>query len=87
MHLWPVVPAAEKVMALVVRSKSADGQTIAALLPPSSNRFLPSLFATIGASALPISQLPVAENSAISSSSANDIAASFPPKLTETKSL
>ena len=74
-------------MALVVRSKSAEGQTIAALLPPSSNKFLPSLFATIGASALPISQLPVAENSAIPSSSANAIAASLPPKLTKTKSL
>ena len=57
-----------------MRSRSADGQTIVALLPPNSNKDLPNLFATLGANALPISQLPVAEKSAIPSSSASSIA-------------
>ena len=70
-----------------MRSRSADGQTIAALLPPNSNKDLPNLFATLGANALPISQLPVAEKSDMPSSSASSIAASLPPFLIKTKSL
>ena len=82
-----MVPAAEKVMPLIVKSRSADLQTIAALFPPSSNRDLPNLLATFGANILPISQLPVAENKATPSSSANCVAASLPPLLIRTKSL
>ena len=78
-HLCPVVPAAEKVTALVVKSKSADGQTMAALFPPNSKRLLPSLLATIGANAFPISQLPVADSKDTFSSLASDSAFSFPP--------
>ena len=87
MHLWPAVPAAEKVMPFIVKSKSADLQTIAALLPPNSRSDLPNLLATLGAKILPISQLPVAENSAMPSSSAKAVAASLPPFDISTKSL
>ena len=66
---------------------SADLQTIAALLPPNSNKERPSLLATLGANAFPISQLPVAEKSAMPSSSASSIAASLPPFLIKTRSL
>ena len=86
-HLWPVVPAAEKVTPLTARSISAEGHIMPALLPPSSKRFLPSLAETTGASAFPIAQLPVAENKAMFSFSANSMAASLPPFLIKTKSL
>ena len=87
MQRCPVVPAAEKVIALIVKSRSAEGQTIAALLPPNSKRLLPNRLATIGAKALPISQLPVAENRLIPSSSARSEAASLAPFLIKTRSL
>ena len=54
MHLCPVVPHAENAMPFIVKSKSADGQTIAELFQPSSNRSLPNLFDTRGANSLPI---------------------------------
>src|SRR4029453_4954692 len=39
---WPAVPAAENTMPRTARSRSADGVTIAALLPPSSSNTLPN---------------------------------------------
>ena len=61
---WPAVPAAEKTMPRVVRSRSADGPTIAALLPPSSSRDRPNRAATRGPTSRPIRVEPVAESSA-----------------------
>ena len=81
------MPAAEKVTPLIVKSRSAVGQIIAALFPPSSSKFLPNRAETKGAIALPIAQLPVAESRAIFSSSANSTEASFAPFLIKTKSL
>ena len=79
MHLCPVVPQAENVTPLTVKSRSAVGHIIAALFPPNSKSVLPSLFETIGARSFPISVLPVAEIRAILSSSQSCFASSFPP--------
>ena len=57
---WPAVPAAEKTMPRVVRSRSADGATIAALLPPSSSSERPKRSATRGPTSRPIRVEPVA---------------------------
>ena len=86
MHLCPVVPHAEKAIPFIVKSKSADGQTIAALLPPNSSRSFPSLAETIGANSLPICVLPVAEIKSILLSSHSATASSFPPSRTKTRS-
>ena len=45
---WPAVPAAENTMPRTARSRSADGATIAALLPPSSSRHAAEPAATRG---------------------------------------
>ena len=60
----PAVPAAEKTMPRTVRSRSAEGATIAALLPPSSSSSRPKRPATTGATARPIRVEPVADTSA-----------------------
>ena len=57
---WPAVPAAAKTMPRTARSRSADGATIAALLPPSSSSSRPRRPATRGATARPIRVEPVA---------------------------
>ena len=61
---WPAVPAAEKTMPRTARSRSADGATTAALLPPSSSSVRPKRAATRGAIAAPIRSDPVALTSA-----------------------
>ena len=86
MHLCPAVPQAEKAIPLIVKSKFAEGDTMAALLPPSSSKSFPSLAETIGANSLPISVLPVAETSAILLSLHMETASSFPPSKIKTKS-
>ena len=49
-----MVPHAENAIPFIVKSRSAEGHTIAALLPPSSKSNFPNLAETIGASSLPI---------------------------------
>ena len=71
---------------MIVKSKSAEGQTIAALLPPSSRRSLPNLSATIGANSLPILVLPVAETRLILASSHIDTASALAPSRIKIKS-
>ena len=80
------MPHAEKAMPLIVKSKFAEGDTIAALLPPSSSKSFPSLAETIGANSLPISVLPVAETRAILLSLQMETASSLPPSKINTKS-
>ena len=63
---WPAVPAAAKTIPRAARSRSADGATTAALLPPSSSRLRPKRAATRGATAAPIRVEPVALTSATS---------------------
>ena len=70
----------------MVKSRSAEGQTIAALFPPSSSNNFPSLAETNGASSLPIWVLPVAETSEILLSSQIETASSLPPSKIRIKS-
>ena len=51
-------------MARTARSRSADGVTTAALLPPSSSSTRPNRSATRGPTCLPIRTEPVADTSA-----------------------
>src|SRR6266702_3987087 len=60
-HRWPAVPMAEKAMARNVRWRSAVGQTMAALLPPSSRMARANRLASRGATLRPIAVEPVAE--------------------------
>ena len=55
---WPAVPAAENTMPRTASSRSADGVTIAALLPPSSSRTRPNRCATRGPTCCPIRTEP-----------------------------
>ena len=66
-------------MPRTARSRSADGATMAALLPPSSSSSLPNRPATSGATALPIRVEPVAEISATRGSSTSASPTSAPP--------
>ena len=50
-HRWPAVPAAANTMPRTARSRSADGATTVALLPPSSSRLWPNRAATRGPTA------------------------------------
>ena len=58
------MPAAANTIPRVVSSRSADGATIAALLPPNSSSIRPIRVATRGATARPIRSEPVALTSA-----------------------
>ena len=77
-HRWPAVPAAAKTMPRSARSRSADGATTAALLPPSSRMLRPKRAATRGATSAPMRSEPVALTTATrgSSSSAAELARS-----------
>ncbi len=75
----PAVPAAENRIARSASARSADGQTIIALLPPSSSSTRPNLCATRGPTARPIAVEPVAETSAIRGSSTSCSPTSRPP--------
>ena len=66
---WPAVPAAANTMPWTARSRSADGATMAALLPPSSSRLRPNRAATRGPTSRPIRVEPVALTSATRGSS------------------
>ena len=66
-------------MARTARSRSADGQTMAALLPPSSRIVLPKRAATTGATARPIRVEPVADTTATRGSAASFAPVSGPP--------
>ena len=79
---WPAVPAAEKTMPRVARSRSADGPTIAALLPPSSSRERPNRAATRGPTSRPIRVEPVAESSATAGSSTRARPTAASPRTT-----
>ena len=57
----PAVPTAEKTMARTAMSRSAEGATIIALLPPSSRIGRPQRAATFGPTMPPIRVEPVAE--------------------------
>ena len=65
-HRCPAVPAAANTIPRVASSRSADGATTAALLPPSSSRHRPRRAATRGATSAPIRSDPVALTSATS---------------------
>ncbi len=64
MQRCPAVPTAAKTMPRTARSRSADGATTAALLPPSSSRVRPKRAATTGPTCAPIRVEPVAETRA-----------------------
>ena len=78
----PAVPAAAKTMPRTVRSRSALGATIAALLPPSSSSRRPKRPATTGATARPIRVEPVADTSATRGSATRASPTSGPPSTT-----
>ena len=69
-------------MPRVARSRSADGATIAALLPPSSRIRRPNRDATTGATARPIRVEPVADTIATPSWAASAAPTSAPPCTT-----
>ena len=81
-HRCPAVPTAEKRIARTAMSRSADGATIIALLPPSSRMARPNRAATFGPTTAPMRVEPVAETIAASfdEMSASPIAA--PPMTT-----
>ena len=66
-------------MPRTARSRSADGVTIAALLPPSSSSALPNRCATRGPTCWPIRTEPVALTSATRGSSTRSSPISRPP--------
>ncbi len=70
-------------MPRVVRSRSAEGVTMAALLPPSSRSERPNRSATRGPTARPIRVDPVALSRAIPRESTNACPTSAPPRTTE----
>src|SRR5271170_7231051 len=57
----PAVPTAEKTIARIAMSRSAEGATIIALLPPSSRIGRPNRAATFGPTIEPMRVDPVAE--------------------------
>ena len=63
---WPAVPAAANTIARRLKARSAEGVTMAALLPPSSSSVRPKRAATLGPRARPMAVLPVALTSGIS---------------------
>ena len=82
MHRWPAVPMAAKAMPRSARSRSADGHTIAALLPPSSRIERPNRDAMRGPTSRPIPVEPVADTIGILSSSTSASPTSRPPTST-----
>ncbi len=66
----------------MVRSRSADGPTIAALLPPSSSRDRPKRAATRGPTSRPIRVEPVAESSATAGESTRAMPTDASPSTT-----
>ena len=61
----PAVPTAPKTVQMMVVFILAEGVTIIALFPPSSNRHFPKRLATVFATERPIAVDPVADNSEI----------------------
>ena len=82
MQRCPAVPTAENTMARRARSRSAEGATIMALLPPSSSRLRPKRAATRGPTSLPILVLPVALTSGSRTSSVSTRARLWSPVTT-----
>ncbi len=82
---WPAVPMAAKATARSVRSRSADGVTMEALLPPSSSMARPKRRASLSPTARPMRVEPVAETTGTRGSSTSAAPASRPPmsRLTE----
>ena len=76
---WPAVPMAPKATARRAMSISAEGQTIPALLPPSSRMHLPKRAATFGPTIRPMRVEPVAEISATFGLSTSVAPTSGPP--------
>ena len=79
----PAVPAAENTMPRTARDRSADGATIAALLPPSSSSARPNRAATRGAISRPIRVDPVALTRATRGSSTRASPAAAAPMISE----
>ena len=61
---WPAVPMAENATPRRVRFRSAVGDTMAALFPPSSSKLRPKRAATRGPTSRPMRVDPVADTSA-----------------------
>lgn len=70
-HLYPQVPAAEKVHPVNAILRSASSIIIAALLPPNSKIVFPNLLETLSETIFPILVLPVNETKLILASSTN----------------
>lgn len=64
-HLWPQVPAAEKVHPVNAKLRSASSIIMAALFPPNSKMVLPNRFATLSDTILPIFVDPVNDTKSI----------------------
>ncbi len=86
MQRWPAVPTAAKVTPRSARSRSADGHTIEALLPPSSRMARAKRWANRGPTARPMAVDPVAETSGTRASSTRISPTSRPPIRTVERS-
>ncbi len=85
MQRWPAVPIAANAIARSARSRSADGATIAPLLPPSSSSARPNRAASRGATARPIAVEPVADTSGTRRSSTSAWPTAGPPMITSAR--
>ncbi len=65
MQRCPAVPTAPKTIEGMAISRSAESETITALLPPSSRMVLPKRFPTISPTRFPTAVDPVTENRGI----------------------
>ena len=79
MQRWPAVPIAAKAIARNASSRSAEGQTIAALLPPSSGMARAKRCASRGATLRPIAVDPVADTRGSRGSSSSNAAVAWSP--------
>ena len=79
---WPAVPAAANVIPRTTSSMSADGATMAALLPPSSRMLRPKRAATTPATCWPIRVEPVALISGTPGCATSAAPTSAPPSTT-----
>ena len=82
MQRWPAVPMAAKAMPRSARSRSADGATIAALLPPSSRIARAKRPASFGPTCRPMAVEPVADTTGTRASSTSASPTSRPPMTT-----
>src|SRR5690606_38618543 len=81
-HRCPAVPAAANTIPRRASDRSAEGATMAALLPPSSRIARPNRAATTGATLRPIAVEPVADTTGTPSCAASAAPTSPPPRTT-----